>query len=70
MVLLKKILESSGTGGAKAYDTFSRSILNTNLQLTESSKLLDSIATTMTNTVKWGVTSRIFNGITESIQKA
>ena len=67
---LKKILESSGSGGANAYNTLSRAILNTNLQLTESNKLLDSMADTMSKTVKWGIASSIFNNITNSVQKA
>ena len=33
-------------------------------------KLLDAMATSMANTVKWGITSSIFNNITSQIQKA
>ena len=67
---LKNILENSGSGGAVAFNTFSRAILNTNLQLSKSNKLLDDMADTMTKTVKWGIASSIFNNITNSIQKA
>ena len=45
-------------------------ILKTNVQLKQSNKLLDDMATSMANTVKWGVTSSIFNTITQSISKA
>ena len=55
---------------ATAYNKFASSVLNTNLQLKQSNKLLDEMATTMSNTVKWGITSSIFNNITGSIQKA
>ena len=67
---LKKILEDSGSGGAVAFNTFSRAVLNTNLQLSKSSKLLDDMADTMSKTVKWGIASSIFNNITNSVQKA
>ena len=67
---LKRILEQSGSGGANAFNTFSRAVLNTNLQLSKSSKLLDDMADTMSKTVKWGIASSIFNNITNSVQKA
>ena len=67
---LKKSLEDAGSGGAVAFNTFSRTVLNTNLQLSQSSKLLDDMADTMSKTVKWGIASSIFNTITNSVQKA
>lgn len=67
---LKSVLESSGSTGAAAYNKIASSVLSTNLQLKSTNKLLDNMATTMANTVKWGVTSSIFNNITGSIQKA
>ena len=63
-------LSSMGNQGATAYNRLAQAVLGTNLQLKESNKLLDSMATTMANTVKWGITSSIFNTITQSIQKA
>lgn len=63
-------LSSMGNQGVTAYNRLAQAILGTNLQLKESNKLLDSMATTMANTVKWGITSSIFNNITNSIQKA
>lgn len=67
---LKKSLEQSGTTGAAAYNKVASSLLNTNLQLRQSSKLLDDMATTMANTVKWGIASSIMNTFTGSVQKA
>ena len=67
---LKTQLEQSGNVGTIAYNRIASAVLNTNLQLKENSKLLDEIAVTMTNTVKWGITSGIFNRITDSIQEA
>ena len=67
---LKTALEKSGNVGASAYNKVASSLLTTNMQLKQSSKLLDSMAVSMANTVKWGITSSIFNNMTQSIQKA
>ena len=67
---LRIALEQSGKVGSDAYNQVASSILNTNLQLKQSNKLLDDMATSMANTVKWGITSSIFNNLTGSIQKA
>ena len=67
---LKKILEQSGTTGANAYNHIASAILNTNKKIKEGNKLLDEMATSMANTVKWGITSSIFNNITSSIAEA
>lgn len=67
---LKKIFESEQQLGVSAFNNLSKAILNTNTQMKKTNKLLDSMATSMANTVKWGITSSIFNNITGSIQKA
>ena len=67
---LKAQMEASGSSGAAAYNKVASAVLNTNLQLKQSNKLLDNMALTMANTVKWGITSSIFNKITGSIQEA
>ena len=67
---LKKSLEGAGIKGSTAYNQLSRDILNTNIQLKTSSKLLDEMATTLSNTVKWGISSSIVNNMSGSIQKA
>ena len=59
-----------GTIGAQGYSAIAREILNTNLQLKQANKLLDEMAVSMGNTIKWGFTSSIFNTFTNSIQKA
>ena len=63
-------LSKAGNNGVTAYNRLTQAILGTNMQLKQSNKLLDSMATTMINTVKWGITSSIFNTITNSISKA
>ena len=67
---LKASLSGAGAAGEQAFNNLAHSILNTNLQLRQSNKLLDDMATSMANTVKWGITSSIFNKITGSIQSA
>ena len=58
------------SGGADVYNRLSRSVLSSNLQLKEGNKLLNDMATTMTNTVKWGVASSILNTMTGAIRDA
>lgn len=67
---LKSSLEKSGSVGASAYNQVASALLTTNMQLKQSNKLLDSMAISMANTVKWGISSSIFNSMTSSIQKA
>lgn len=67
---IKNDFSAVGRDGATAYNRLAQAILGTNLQLKESNKLLDSMAKTMFNTVKWGITSSLFNNITNSIEKA
>lgn len=67
---LKSIMESAGATSSTAFNKTASSILNTNLQLKQGSKLLNEMATSMANTVKWGIASSVFNNITGSIQKA
>lgn len=67
---LKQELEKSGTVGSRAYNDIASAILTTNMQLRTSNKLLDEMAVSMANTVKWGITSSIFNNITNSITEA
>lgn len=57
-------------GSSKVFYNLESQILGTNLQLKQSNKLLDDMAASMANTVKWGITSSIFNTITDSISKA
>ena len=66
----KKALESTSSVGARAYNEFSKVILNTNLQLSKSSELLDKMADTMAKTIRWGIASRVMNNMAGSIQKA
>ena len=63
-------LIGQGNAGVAAYAKLTTSILNTNIQLKEQNKLLNSMATTMVNTVKWGAASSILNTMTGAIRDA
>ena len=67
---MKKALVSGGAIGKDAFNHIASATLNTNVQLKQSNKLLDEMATSMANTIKWGITSSIFNNITNSISEA
>lgn len=56
--------------GEGAFRSLETSILTTNLGLKETNSWLNNMATTMGNTVKWGISSSIFNNMTGAIQKA
>lgn len=65
-----KQFSAIGIVGSTAFKNLTSELLTTNLELKESQTLLDKMATTMSNTVKWGISSAIFNKITGSIQSA
>lgn len=60
----------AGAAGQAAFRNTTTQILTTNMQLKKTHNLLDEMATTMSNTIKWGISSSIMNSFTGSIQKA
>ena len=67
---LKTAFTTKGFGGEAVFNSFASQILNTNIQLKQTSKLLDDMAVSMGNTIKWGITSSIFNNMTSALQKS
>lgn len=67
---LKKAMMQGGEVGAAAYNKIAQSVLTTNVQLKQSNILLDKMAITMSNTVRFGISSAIFNKITDSVSEA
>ena len=57
-------------GNITAFNRLSQAILGTNQQIRQSSKALDSLFTTFKNTVRYGISSSVFNNMANSIQKA
>lgn len=67
---LRSKFTAAGSQGTAAFSQLGSSILNTKIQIKESNTLLDQMATTMTNTVKWGIASGTFNKVTQSVREA
>ena len=63
-------LMKSGAVGAAAFRNIETQIGKVNLKVKQSNKLFDEMATTMMNSIKWGITSSIWNNMTGSIEKA
>ena len=62
--------KKAGTTGENAFRTLSSQVLNTNVQLKETHTLLDNMATTLANTIKWNVASSAINAMSGSVQQA
>ena len=60
----------AGPIGQKAFSQMSTAVLTTNLQLKETHSLINSMGTTMMNTVKWGIASSVMNNFTQSVSQA
>lgn len=58
------------TAGQTAFRNITSQILTTNMQLKQTHNLLDEMATTMSNTIKWGIASSIMNNFTNNVQQA
>ena len=67
---LQQSLTAAGTSGQLAFDKVSAQILHTNLQMRNSSKILDEMGQSFANTFKWGISSSVFNSLTGALGKA
>jgi TP901 family phage tail tape measure protein len=63
-------LVKAGNEGVVGANALIRTITTANTQLKQSSQLLDKMAITFKNTVRYGISSSIFNSFTNSVQKA
>lgn len=61
---------SAGAAGQSAFRNITSQVLTTNMQLKQTHSLLDSMAVTMKNTIKWSISSAVMNSFTGSIQQA
>lgn len=59
-----------GTTGQNAFRNLETSLLTTNKELKQTHTFLDSIATTLSNTIKWDVASAAVNSLTEKVSGA
>lgn len=63
-------LQQGPASGQMAFDNLTRSILTTNTELKQTSKIMERFATTFKNTIRYGISSSVFNRFTGSIQTA
>ena len=61
---------AAGVAGQTAFRNVTTQILTTNMQLKQTHSLLDSMAVTMKNTIKWSISSAVMNSFTGSVQQA
>ena len=59
---------AAGSAGEAAFRNLSSSVLSTNIQLKETHNILDKMATTLANTVKWNVASTAVNVLARSVE--
>lgn len=60
----------AGAVGTAAFNNLTASVLTTKNQVKEANRWLDEMGKTMTNTIKWGVSSSAWNTMTGAFQKA
>ena len=67
---VKANLVGAGASGQAAFNTLGTAIIGANAHIKQSNKLLNDMATTFANTVRFGISSSVFNNMSNSIQKA
>lgn len=70
---VQKVYETfkkGGVAGQNAFRSLTSQVLTTNVQLKQTHTLLDNIATTLSNTIKWNIASSAVNTLTNSVQQA
>ena len=67
---LKETFDAMGPAGQKALNSVAASAATAGQEIKQTSKLVDSMAKSMKNTLKWGISSAIFNSLTRSVQQA
>jgi len=67
---IQKRFSAIGPTGQKAFLDISKSALTTNVQLKQTSKLMDKVGETLTNTIKWQFSSSIVNRFIGTVQQA
>ena len=59
-----------GPSGQKAFNSLTNKVLSTNAQLKQTKGVLDKIAITLGNSIKWTVASAVVKGFSSSVQQA
>lgn len=63
-------LAKAGTQGQNAFRNLTTELLTTQMQLKKTHSVLEDMANTMSNTIKWSIASSFMNNFSGSIQKA
>ena len=69
MATIKKDLEGVANGST-AFNILGSSVLGANAQIKTANQTLEKMATTLKNTIRYGISSSIFNNFANSFQKA
>ena len=67
---LRTRLSKAGAEGQAAFSAFSKTVLQTQTPLRTANQLLNNMAATLKNTIKWNLSSAVVNEFTKSIQSA
>lgn len=67
---LYKEFSYAGVAGQNAFRNITAQALTTNTQMKQTHKILDDMAVTMKNTIKWSISSSLMNSFTGSIERA
>ena len=67
---LQNSFSKAGEAGEAAFVSVANQLTNVNSYAKQSNKLMDSLAQTITNTIRWNVVSTALNSVTQSISNA
>lgn len=67
---LYSTFHKAGSAGENAFRNLSSQLLRVNTAAKETSSLFNKMATTFANTIKWNISSSVFNSLTGSVQQA
>ena len=67
---IKASFDKAGQSGQNAFRNLTTELLTTNKHLKESSQLVQKMADTLSNTVRWSIASSALNAMTGQVQKA
>ena len=66
----KQILGQIGPEGQKVFNQFTNAVISTQAPIKQTSAMLDKMAVTFKNTIRYGISSAIWNNFSRSVSKA
>ena len=67
---IRTAFAAAGAQGQSAFNKMASQILGVNVRMRETNTILDKMATTLGNSIKWNIASSAINGVTRGIQQA